>query len=423
MKITELLENDTHNQSDYEIRNYKKLDRILSKLCEMVISGQKRNNQHFGMVAACVLDNDNNIVFGINLPAGGDKRVHAEKVAMEEYQKKYGDILEGSIILTTCSPCSESMDEREGESCTDYINNSNVKKVYCGFRDPTQHEEHRNFNLMETQNKSIRDLCKKFASTFLDYEEEQKVGEDYDNMNVTTTDRSYEKDGKFGSVYRSDSIAKDPKTGKQQSMVQWDVKDPTTGKSYTGTNYIDPEGNADTQTNYDQISEDWNKVNHHDHTDGLSRKAVNAYRREHPGSKLKTAVTTKPSKLKKGSKSAKRRASFCARMSGMKKHRAGAKTKRDPDSPINKALRRWHCESIEEMQELIQLGEQYITGLKENFKDGRHPEDKGDSKRYHVPTKSSVSNLRNFAKKHSGRAAELAHWEANMKAGRAKKAQ
>jgi len=81
-----------------------------------------------------------------------------------------------------------------------------------------------------------------------------------------------------------------------------------------------------------------------DKTDGMSSKAVKAYRRENPGSKLKTAVTTKPNKLKKGSKSAKRRKSFCARMSGMKKAHASAKTKRDPDSPINKALRRWNCE-------------------------------------------------------------------------------
>lgn len=58
--------------------------------------------------------------------------------------------------------------------------------------------------------------------------------------------------------------------------------------------------------------------------------------------------------------------------------------------------------------------------LSENFADGRNPEDKGDSKRHHVPTKSSVSNLRRFAKNHSGRAAQLAHWAANMKAGRAK---
>lgn len=92
-----------------------------------------------------------------------------------------------------------------------------------------------------------------------------------------------------------------------------------------------------------ELSEDWQKVNRRDKTDGLSQKAVNAYRRENPGSKLKTAVTTKPSKLKKGSKASKRRKSFCARMSGMKRAHASAKTKRDPDSPINKALRRWNC--------------------------------------------------------------------------------
>lgn len=92
-----------------------------------------------------------------------------------------------------------------------------------------------------------------------------------------------------------------------------------------------------------ELSEDWQKVNKRDKTDGMSKKAVKAYRRENPGSKLKTAVTTKPSKLKKGSKAAKRRKSFCARMSGMKKAHASAKTKRDPDSPINKALRRWNC--------------------------------------------------------------------------------
>lgn len=112
------------------------------------------------------------------------------------------------------------------------------------------------------------------------------------------------------------------------------------------------------------IDEDWQKVNKKDKTDGMSKKAVSAYRRENPGSKLKTAVTTKPSKLKKGSKSAKRRKSFCARMSGMKKSRASAKTKRDPDSPINKALRRWNCESIEQMQELVMLAEQKIRNLK-----------------------------------------------------------
>jgi len=76
---------------------------------------------------------------------------------------------------------------------------------------------------------------------------------------------------------------------------------------------------------------------------GLNQKGVDSYRRANPGSKLKTAVTTKPSKLKKGSKSANRRKSFCARMSGMKKKLTSAKTANDPDSRINKSLRKWNC--------------------------------------------------------------------------------
>ena len=92
-----------------------------------------------------------------------------------------------------------------------------------------------------------------------------------------------------------------------------------------------------------ELGEDWQKVNRQDKTDGLSKKAVKAYRRENPGSKLKTAVTKDPKKLKKGSKDAKRRLSFCRRMKGMKKKLTSAKTARDPDSRINKALRRWNC--------------------------------------------------------------------------------
>jgi len=98
------------------------------------------------------------------------------------------------------------------------------------------------------------------------------------------------------------------------------------------------------------INEDWNKVNHHDKTNGLSQKAVNAYRRENPGSKLKTAVTTKPSKLKAGSKDAKRRKSFCARMSGNK---GPMKKPNGKPTPKALALRRWNCESVEAMVDLI----------------------------------------------------------------------
>jgi len=92
--------------------------------------------------------------------------------------------------------------------------------------------------------------------------------------------------------------------------------------------------------------EDWQEVNRKDNTDGLSKKAVNAYRRENPGSKLQTAVTEKNPKGKRAS----RRKSFCSRMSGMKRRLTSAKTARDPDSRINKALRRWRCNSSYEPQ-------------------------------------------------------------------------
>jgi len=113
------------------------------------------------------------------------------------------------------------------------------------------------------------------------------------------------------------------------------------------------------------INEDWNKINHHDKTNGLSQKAVNAYRREHPGSKLKTAVTTKPSKLKPGSKDAKRRKSFCARMSGNK---GPMKKPNGKPTPKALALRRWHCESLDELlvtaRERIYEAEGEESGLK-----------------------------------------------------------
>jgi hypothetical protein len=116
------------------------------------------------------------------------------------------------------------------------------------------------------------------------------------------------------------------------------------------------------------LTEDWNKVNKQDKTDGLSKKAVKAYRRENPGSKLQTAVTTKPSKLKKGSKAAKRRKSFCARMSGNK---GPMKKPNGKPTPKALALRRWNCESIEDMRQLIETAERVINEEKQKGVDGK----------------------------------------------------
>jgi hypothetical protein len=60
-------------------------------------------------------------------------------------------------------------------------------------------------------------------------------------------------------------------------------------------------------------------------------------------------------------------------------------------------------------------------GVGENFADGKKPGRKGLAKRSGVNTKASVSSLRKTAKSSSGEKQRMAHWLANMKAGRAKK--
>jgi hypothetical protein len=80
-----------------------------------------------------------------------------------------------------------------------------------------------------------------------------------------------------------------------------------------------------------EIDEDWQKVNRKDKTDGMSQDAVDKYRNENPGSKLKTAVTTPPSELKPGSADWKRRKNFCSRSRSWTGERGKA------------ARKRWNC--------------------------------------------------------------------------------
>ena len=85
----------------------------------------------------------------------------------------------------------------------------------------------------------------------------------------------------------------------------------------------------------------WQRSEGKDPKGGLNRKGVASYRKQNPGSKLKMAVTTKPSKLKAGSKAANRRKSFCARMSGVK-----GPAKKPNGQPTRKTLAlACHCKS------------------------------------------------------------------------------
>jgi len=95
-------------------------------------------------------------------------------------------------------------------------------------------------------------------------------------------------------------------------------------------------------TNETEVDETaaWQKKSGKNKNGGLNQKGVDSYRREHPGSKLQTAVTKKPSELKPGSKDAKRRKSFCARMSGME-----GPMNDENGKPTRKALalKKWNC--------------------------------------------------------------------------------
>ncbi len=75
-------------------------------------------------------------------------------------------------------------------------------------------------------------------------------GDGFDDITTFSDMRTTDQGGKSNQTYTSTTIAKNPTTGQQQSLGRWDHTDPKTGKNYSGTNYIDAQGNADVQKNY-----------------------------------------------------------------------------------------------------------------------------------------------------------------------------
>jgi pyrimidine deaminase RibD-like protein len=154
--------------TDFEITDHDKLDAILVRLCEMVVEGQHKKKLNLGVVAAAVLDPDNNCVVGINYPTRNNLRVHAERAAIDSYEARFGAIPAGSTIITTCSPCTQPMAERAGINCSDLVDQVGVHRVYAGYQDPTQDFDNKDYRIEITQNPKIRALCRAFAETFLD---------------------------------------------------------------------------------------------------------------------------------------------------------------------------------------------------------------------------------------------------------------
>jgi hypothetical protein len=85
------------------------------------------------------------------------------------------------------------------------------------------------------------------------------------------------------------------------------------------------------------MSEAWTRSEGKNPDGGLNAKGRASYSKGH----LKPPVSSK--QAARSPRAAARRKSFCARMSGMKKHLTSAKTANDPNSRINKSLRKWDC--------------------------------------------------------------------------------
>ena len=151
-----------------EITKLGKLDSVLEKCIEMIRRGYETDPEKYGRVAACLIDNDNNHTYAINMPGPNGTRRHAERMAIAKHLKSHGRIGPNAIMVTTLSPCVDHMDERYGESCTDLLSDYGIEKCYAGWQDPTQHPaEDYPFNLKITDNADIFNTCKDIAASFL----------------------------------------------------------------------------------------------------------------------------------------------------------------------------------------------------------------------------------------------------------------
>ena len=422
-------------EKDYKIHDRKHLDQYLVKLCRLVFEGKQSDPDQYGMVAACILDPDHNVVYGINTAANGDVRKHAERVAMENYVEQYGEIPEGSIIITTLSPCNEDdtdmADERYGESCTDLINNSMVRKVYCGYIDPSQHNEHNEYTLEETSDERIKDICKKYADTFL----EAHTMEDASGVIAT---KKQAKDPRY-----STSLTVDVRPGqieknlKAFNLAELDVSKTLNfiKKAHSSQQYGDkpywnhPKSVAATGKKFfggafgpdaikaaflHDVVEDTPYTLQQLGKMGFSPEVIQAVELLTKNKALSYEdniknIIASGNKIAMMVKYADNYQNFTGDKSSWEAKRAAASNKK-------------YFASLNMLGDKLGVKHHIPTNepVGENFADGKHPGRKGLAKRSGVNTKASVSSLRNTAKHSSGEKQRMAHWLANMKAGKQK---
>jgi len=364
MKITELAMDP--DRTDYEIRNYHKLDKLLEGLCDLVDKGQHANGD-FGLVGAGLLSLKYPYMARLNRP-GDDGRIHAEHAVFIDFINKYGEIPEGTVLLTTLSPCNKHMDERDGPSCADLTDKYGIKKVYCGLIDPTQHKgesDHRHYNLMETQNPEIRKRCEEFAESFLG---------NIDESHALDLEYGSGKELKGSSDYRRSRQEQDTiKKAGERIKKGYDWKE------------------DDEEHDYQDVDESIMSF--------LSKPVAKS-------------IVKKPT-----SSLADIRAASQAQDLLPPPH-IQMYLKRISDAKQKGIAPQFSATEYRELEQWVAHQKAQGT-LPENFADGRHPEDKGDSARHGIPKHASISSLRKIAKQ-GGRKGQLAHWQANMRSGHKK---
>ena len=152
----------------HEITSNDRLDRVLVKLCDMIIDCDGRPHS---MVGAAVVDPDGRTVLKLGTPVSQDPELwcHAERTAIDAYHEQYGELPEGCVIVTTLSPCSDKrMELRYDESCTDLLEQLGIQRVHCGYMDPSQDNSDHKFRLSVTGNSKLQELCKRIGDAVLD---------------------------------------------------------------------------------------------------------------------------------------------------------------------------------------------------------------------------------------------------------------
>ena len=373
-------------------------DDILVKLCEGILAHQKQDAERYGLVAAAVVDTEQRIVYGINhrLPSG--KRVHAERAAIENYKNKHGKLPEGSVIVTTLSPCTDEMADRQGISCTELIDTTPVRAVYCGYRDPSQsYLEHEDFDIRFTANPNIKNMCKSIADCFLPKQLHESV------------DAESAADDFVPYVAKRLGIDKLPKIQLKQQI---------------GTSEHPTFGLFDPDTNSVQVATGGRHVM--DVLRTLAHELVHHKQREldkiqpgdgATGSRIENQANAVAGVLMRDF--ADQHPDYFGALNELKDPPEQKKSWDDYGQPAGpklepkeKVYHNWQHYDDETNKKEPQQNE--------NFADGKNPGRKGLSKRMGVNTKASVSSLRNTAKHSTGEKARMAHWLANMKAGRAK---